>query len=89
MLTSATLAKARSAIQFNNDGDYRTNSSDLRQALVSSGIRLGRKVDCSSWEALLKRSVIASRLCAITLLQAVWIGGTGLFLTAPEAHLVH
>ena len=33
--------------------------------------------------------LLPSRLCAITLLQAVWIGGTGLFLTAPEAHLVH
>lgn len=59
MLTGSSLAKARAAIRFTNGGDYRTYPSNLRQALAKSGIRLGRKVKCSSWNALLGRSVLA------------------------------
>jgi hypothetical protein len=59
MLTGKSLTEARSEIQLTNDGDYRTYPSDLRRALANSSIRLGRKVDCSSWDSILNRSVQA------------------------------
>lgn len=59
MLTGTSLTAARAAIEFNNDGDYRTYPSGLRRVLCTAGIRLGRKVECSSWDGLRKRSVRA------------------------------
>lgn len=59
MLTGMPLKEARSAIQFSNDGDYRTYPSDLRRILATTGIRLGRKVACFSWKVLLDRPIRA------------------------------
>lgn len=59
MVTGTSMREARKAIQFKNSENFRTRSTDLRSALAISRFRLGRKVECSSWDKLLGREVIA------------------------------